>query len=318
MTVSNLRTWEHTLLSLAHEAGDALVPATARASCDAKTLERAYRQCEAVTATCSRSFCLATSLLPASKRRAVRALYAFCRTTDDLVDNRATNAVVALAAWRKKALAPHPGTGDPVLAAWTDARLRYRIPLSYVRQFMDGVARDLHQTRYATFDELAAYAYGVASTVGLMSMHIIGCTDSAAVLYAIKLGVALQLTNILRDVKEDWQRGRLYLPLEELAAYGLTEADIAAGQVDDRWRAFMRFQIARARRLYAEAAHGIALLKPDGRFAVTAAAELYCAILQDIETHDYDVFSRRAHVSAWQKLRRLPGIWWRSRTHTRK
>ena len=119
-------------------------------------------------------------------------------------------------------------------------------------------------------------------------------------------------------MREDWQRGRLYLPLEELAAYDLTEADIAAGQVDDRWRAFMRFQIARARRLYAEAQPGIALLEPDGRFAVAAAAELYRAILQDIETHAYDVFSRRAHVNTWGKLRRFPGIWWRSRNHTRE
>jgi phytoene synthase len=318
MTLSNLRTWEYTLLSLAHEANDVLPPAIARSACDSKTLECAYWHCEAVTAAYSRSFYLATSLLPASKRRAIRALYAVCRTTDDLVDDCPTDAAVSLAAWRKRVLAPHPGADDPILIAWTDTRLRYQIPQSYVRQFIDGVARDLHSARYATFDDLAAYAYGVASTVGLMSMHIIGCTDPAAVLYAIKLGVALQLTNILRDVGEDWQRGRLYLPLEELAAYGLTEADIAGGRIDDRWRALMRFQIARARRLYAEARPGIAFLKPDGRLAVTAAAELYRAILQDIEAHDYDVFSRRAQVNTWGKLRRFPGIWWRSRTHTRR
>lgn len=314
MTVSNLRTWEHALLSLAHEANNALYPAVARSTCDTQTLACAYRHCETVTAACSRSFYLATSLLPAPKRRAIRALYAVCRITDDLVDNGPTGVDISLAAWRKHVLAPHATPHDPVLVAWADARLRYQIPQSYVKQFIDGVARDLDTTRYLTFDDLAAYAYGVASTVGLMSMHIIGGTDSSAVLYAIKLGVALQLTNILRDVGEDWQRGRLYLPLEELAAYGLTETNIAAGQIDDRWRAFMRFQITRARQLYAEAQPGIALLKPDGRFAVTAAADLYRAILHDIEIHDYDVFSRRAHVSAWGKLRRLPGIWWRSHT----
>ena len=164
---------------------------------------------------------------------------------------------------------------------------------------------------------MAAYSYGVASTVGLMSMHIIGYSDSDAVLYAIKLGVALQLTNILRDVSEDWRRGRLYLPLEELAAHGLSEADVEAGQVDDRWRAFMRFQIARNRDLYAEALPGIAFLNREGRLAVAAAAELYRAILNDIEAHDYDVFSRRAYVNAWNKLRRAPGIWWRSRRNVR-
>lgn len=144
-------------------------------------------------------------------------------------------------------------------------------------------------------------------------MHIIGFSGAEAVPYAVKLGVALQITNILRDVGEDWRAGRVYLPLDELAAYGLTESDLAAGRVDGRWRAFMRFQIDRNRRLYAEAWPGIALLGKDGRLAVAAAGELYRAILDDIEAHDYDVFNRRAHVSAWGKLCRLPGIWWRNR-----
>ncbi len=146
-----------------------------------------------------------------------------------------------------------------------------------------------------------------------MSMHIIGFAGEQAIPYAIKLGVALQITNILRDIGEDWRTGRVYLPMDELTAYGLTEADLDKGQVDDRWRAFMHFQIERNRRLYAEARPGIALLNRDGRFAVAAASELYSAILNDIEAHDYDVFNRRAHVSAWGKVRKLPGIWWRNR-----
>ena len=125
--------------------------------------------------------------------------------------------------------------------------------------------------------------------------------------------MALQLTNILRDVGEDWRAGRLYLPQDELADYGLAEDDIENGVVDDRWRAFMRFQIDRTRTLYAEAVPGIALLDPDGRFAIGAAAGLYRGILDDIEAHDYDVFSRRAHVSTVGKLVKLPGIWWGSR-----
>jgi len=154
----------------------------------------------------------------------------------------------------------------------------------------------------------------VASTVGLMSMHILGFTGEEAIPYAVKLGVALQITNILRDVGEDWRAGRVYLPAEELAAYGLSEEDVAAGRVDDRWRKFMRFQIDRNRRLYAEAWPGVPMLSKDGRLAVTAAADFYRAILGDIEAHDYDVFHRRAHVSSWGKLRRLPGLWWRCRT----
>jgi 15-cis-phytoene synthase len=146
-----------------------------------------------------------------------------------------------------------------------------------------------------------------------MSMHIVGFESRDALPYAVKLGIALQLTNSLRDIGEDWQTGGLYLPLNELAEFGLCEADIAAARVDDRWRAFMRFQIDRVQRLYDEAAPGIALLNVDGRFAIAAAAELYRAILGDIEAHDYDVFHRRAHVGLWGKLSHLPGIWWNSR-----
>ena len=170
----------------------------------------------------------------------------------------------------------------------------------------------MRQDRYETFEDLATYSYGVASTVGLMSMHIIGFSGADALPFAIKLGLALQMTNILRDVGEDWRRGRLYLPLEELAHFGLTEADIAAGVVDDRWRAFMRFQLDRTRQLYEEAWPGIGKLHKDGRFAIAAAAGLYRAILPKIEANDYDVFNNRAFVSTWGKLRLLPGLWWRS------
>jgi phytoene synthase len=200
-----------------------------------------------------------------------------------------------------------------VAVAWNDACARYQIPVAYAQQLIHGVAQDLHQTRYATFSDLADYAYGVASTVGLMSMHIIGFRSQEAVRYAVKLGVALQLTNILRDVAEDWGRGRLYLPQDELAAFGLTEDDIEKGVVTDRWRTFMKFQIDRTRQLYDEAWPGIALLEPEGRFAIAAAADLYRLILEDIEKHDYDVFSRRAYVSQWGKLRRLPALWWQTR-----
>ncbi len=189
------------------------------------------------------------------------------------------------------------------------------MPSRYAEQLIDGVARDLAHSRYQTFDELASYCYGVASTVGLMSMHIIGFAGNEAIPYAIKLGVALQMTNILRDVGEDWRTGRVYLPQAELAEYGLSEADLAAGEVTDRWRAFMQFQIARNRRLYVESLPGVGLLHKEGRFAICAAAELYQGILDAIERADYDVFSHRAYVGKWGKLRMLPRIWWHSRTH---
>jgi phytoene synthase len=146
-----------------------------------------------------------------------------------------------------------------------------------------------------------------------MSMHITGFDGPAAIPYAVKLGVALQVTNILRDVAEDWRNGRLYLPKEELSGFGLSETDIAAGQVTPRWRDFMRFQVARNRQLYQEAWPGIGLLHSEGRLAIGAAADLYRAILNDIERRDYDVFSGRAYVGSWGKLRRIPSVWWRTR-----
>ncbi len=305
-------TWEPLLLSHALEAWQSITIAAPQSLADRVLLDRAYAHCARITAHHSRSFYRASSFLPREKRRAVRALYAFCRVTDDIVDCPECDARHDLNEWRHVALAAEPPIDDLIAIAWADVRQRYHIPQRLAEQLIDGVARDLDQTRYATFAELTEYAYGVASTVGLMSMRIIGYRSAAAIPYAIKLGVALQLTNILRDVGEDWRAGRVYLPAAELAAFGLSEADVARGQVDDRWRAFMRFQIERNRRLYAEAWPGIDLLNADGRFAIAAAGELYRRILDDIEGHDYDVFVRRAHVSAPRKMLGLFDLWWNS------
>ncbi|HVN55210.1 MAG TPA: squalene/phytoene synthase family protein [Anaerolineaceae bacterium] len=310
--------WELALLSLAcQNSPHPAHPLPGRIG-DPALVSRAYAACEALTARHSRTFSLATQFLPRFKRKAIRALYAFCRTSDDLVDcpeNGLNGLDEAWIAWRQRSLSLLPSGKDLIAVAWADARLRFRIPILFAEQLLDGIARDLCQKRYLTFEELAAYAYGVASTVGLMSMHIIGFSGPEAIPYAIKLGVALQITNILRDVGEDWRVGRVYLPQEELAAFGLNEGDLAAGRVDERWRAFMRFQIQRNRLLYAEAHPGIRMLDRDGRFAVAAAAGLYSGILDDIEAHDYDVFTRRAHLGPVEKLLRLPKILLGSTSH---
>jgi phytoene synthase len=309
-----LQHWENRLLHLAYEALDSTRPIiNLKLADDAR--QAAYAHCADLTAAHSKTFTMASGLLPEPKREAARALYAFCRITDDIIDNAPddTSRALALDDWQQIALTPFPPKDNPVAVAWADARVRYNIPDVYARQLIEGCARDLVQTRYATFADLAEYAYGVASTVGLMSMHIIGFSGEEAIPYAIKLGVALQLTNILRDVSEDWAQGRVYLPQDEMAYFGVHEADIAAGQVTPAWRDFMRYQIQRNRTLYEEAWPGIGLLNADGRLAIAAAADLYKAILDDIEVHDYDVFNRRAHLSKMGKLSRLPGIWWRSR-----
>ncbi|MBN1876635.1 MAG: squalene/phytoene synthase family protein [Anaerolineae bacterium] len=313
----SISTWEQQLLNRAYQ-GLHLPSEQACEPVDAAILARAYQHCTQVTRYHSHTFFLASALLPRPKRNAARALYAFCRISDDLVDDIHMDESTQLHAWHQHTLMDCPKNTAPflnsdlIVLAWADARATYNIPEIYAQQLLDGVARDLVQTRYTTFAELAEYCYGVASTVGLMAMHIIGFSGPEAIPYAVKLGVALQLTNILRDVGEDWARGRFYLPQDELARFELTEDDLAARRVDDRWRAFLHFQIDRVRRLYAESLPGVAFLHQDGRFAIAAAAELYQAILADIEAHQMDNFNRRAYVGDWSKLRRLPGIWWRA------
>jgi 15-cis-phytoene synthase len=307
---AQIEAWEHAVLTRAYEALKTPTTGVA-AKVEDRVFAEAYRYCAQLTRANSRTFALASRLLPGGKRRAVHALYAFCRATDDMIDlaPQFEDARRLLDDWQERVEQP-PTAYDPIPLAWADTKARYRIPHGYETQLIEGIARDLRQQRYASFAELADYCYGVASTVGLMVMHIVDFRSEDALPYAVKLGIALQLTNILRDVAVDWQAGRLYLPLDELASFGLSEADVARGVVDDRWRAFMQYQISRTRALYAEAEPGIVLLDAEGRFAIAAAAGLYRTILRDIEAHDYDVFHRRAHVGAWGKLRRIPGIWW--------
>jgi phytoene synthase len=302
--------WERHLLEL---AGDLPHPSTRPVfsywAGDAE-LQEAYAVCERITASHSKSFFLASALLPEEKRSAVRALYAFCRVVDDIVDESdVADKESRLAYWKRIVQSGVAPAGDLVAAAWVDTLARYHIPRIYALQLIEGVARDLAQARYQSFSDLATYCYGVASTVGLMSMYIIGFKSKEALPYALKLGVALQLTNILRDLGEDFRNGRIYLPEEELIAHGLWVDDLEQGIVTEDWRAFMRFQIERTRKLYAEAWGGIKFLDRTGQFAIAAASGLYEGILDDIEAHDYDVFTRRASLSGWEKLKRLPALW---------
>jgi 15-cis-phytoene synthase len=306
-SVENL--WERNLLRLAHEAHDQVVlPFRPALWAQEHVLKKSYQMCTRIASQHSRSFYLASALLPAEKRRAIRALYAFCRLADNIVDGNDDQRLERIGHYKSRTITHVPGENG-LLLAWADTRARYGIPTRYAEQLLEGVEKDLHGVHYETFEDLTVYCYGVASTVGLMSMHIIGYTSRSAIPYAVKLGVALQMTNILRDVGEDWRSGRLYLPRDELARFGVTEDDIAAGRVDERWRSFMRFQIKRNRLLYAEAIPGIRLLHPDGQPAVAAAAAFYEGILGDIEANDYDVFNRRAYLSTLEKLKKLPAIY---------
>lgn len=271
-------------------------------------LTDAFRLCEALTRHHSKSFYLATALLPGEKRQAMRALYAFCRTSDDIVDEPGHLIDYSLDGWAARAHAPPSESDHPVLLAWGATRQRYALSPAVIDDLLAGVRMDLTINRYATFDDLWLYCYRVASTVGLLAMQIIG-HGAGAEEYAIKLGVALQLTNILRDVGEDARRGRIYLPLEDLTYFSLTEREILDGCTDERYQRLIRYQIARAQCLYDQALPGIVRLHPDGRLAVAAAAEIYRAILPAIAANGYDNHATRAIVPGWKKLALLPRAW---------
>jgi 15-cis-phytoene synthase len=277
-------------------------------------LERAYAHCDQVTRHHSKSFYLATDFLPHPKRRAIRAFYAFCRVTDDIVDVPRTG-LSNLQEWRQAARQPTSVQSNPVLQAWTDTQRHYGVPQQYIEELMDGCELDLQVNRYETFQQLRRYCYLVASTVGLVSMHIIGAADggrefsSETTHSAVELGIALQLTNILRDVGEDLSRGRIYLPQEDLRAFGYSEKMLCDLCVNHQFRQLMQFEIERTDVLYEQHLPALSQLQPDGRMAVAVAAILYRGILGKIIENDFDVFNQRAHLSRFEKLRRLPRIY---------
>ncbi len=273
------------------------------------SIQDAYAFCERVIRQHSKSFFFSSQFLSPEKRRAVRALYAFCRTTDDTVDMVEGDPARALAAWVHQARATHPAEHNPVLLAWHDTRTRYGLSSALVDELLAGMAMDLTIHRYASFADLWLYCYRAASVVGLLVMGITGSSPGAEP-YAIKLGVALQLTNILRDVGEDAQRGRVYLPQEDLERFDLSADEILDGVYDSRFRAMMRFQVERAERLYDESWAGVALLPSDSRFGVAAAARVYRGILDKLVANDYDAYTRRAHLRLREKVARLPRLWW--------
>jgi phytoene synthase len=273
--------------------------------------EDALKETEKVIQQHSKTFYFATTFLPTPQRRAIRALYAFCRASDDLVDCENTQ-VEDFERWQSEVALPAHQQINPLIASWAHVREQYAIDRRYEQDLLEGMRTDLQFKPYANWDELEAYCYRVASTVGLLSMPVIGLTPGVslemAAPAAIKLGIALQLTNILRDVGEDSRRGRIYLPIEDLARFNLTLRDIQNQVFDQRFVNLMRFEIERARSLYREALPGIALLNPKARLAVAAAALLYRRILVEIELIGYQVYTRRAFTSRLRKLAMLPGI----------
>jgi phytoene synthase len=301
-------------------------------------LAEGYARAKALTRRHSKSFYFSSVALFGERRRAAFALYAFCRRLDDLVDGDNEGDGVAqapaasgaaLAARLTKARAavgvlyarPEGGEGAPTalgaqgpwhpaeFAAFRDTVERYRIPQQPFQALIDGMEMDLTQHRYPTFEALRLYCHRVAGVVGLMMTPVLGLRDERCLVHADELGVAMQLTNILRDVKEDLARGRVYLPADELAQFGIDEAQLQAGRVDERWVSFMKFQVARARELYARAALGVPDLVGFGsQRVVRLMGTVYGGILEAIEAQGYDVFTRRARVPFGRKLVLAAGV----------
>lgn len=288
-------------------------------------MRSAYFDCRRITRYHARTFYLAARFLPYEKQRAIFAIYAICRYLDDMVDEAEdllSNSRIdregirdRLEGFRDSLLQHYSGgvTRDPVLTAFCDVLRRYRIPVKLPLELMQGVASDLEKNRYASFDELYAYSYKVASTVGLMTSEVFGYRDERALGHAIDLGIAMQLTNILRDIGEDLRMDRIYLPADELALFNVSEAQLFDAQIDGNFIKLMRFQIARARRYFESADRGIPMLSRDSRLPVLLARENYSSILDKIEKNDYRVFNRRAFLNTVEKLAILPRLYLKSK-----
>lgn len=297
--------------------------------------EKAYDYCQKVTRRHAKSFYFAAKFLPKKKQKPIYALYALCRHVDDEVDKAeitgAEKIIEAVERWKvqldrvylgaenqnhkpeKKASFSANESSKLVFVAWQDLLKKYKIPQNLPLELMEGVLMDTHIHRYETFEELYLYCYRVASTVGLMSSEIFGYENEKTLEYAEALGVAMQLTNILRDVKEDAAMNRIYLPQKDLRKFNVAEEQIFRNEPDENFVELIKFQIARARSFYQKAEKGIPLLEKNTRFTVLLALRLYEKILDEIEKQNYDVFLKRAYTGFGQKVFSIPGVWANSR-----
>ena len=285
----------------------------------------AYNYCRQVTQQASKTFYWGSVFLPPPKRRAIWAVYALCRVVDDIVDEAVNqealrvghlvgskNPEKELDYWRQslERIYQHGGTNDgPIQCAWSDMLQHYAVPFQPVLELLDGVQMDLMVKRYQTFDELYVYCYRVAGTVGLLTSPIFGYSDDTALQHAVDLGVALQLTNILRDIGEDAHRDRIYLPQDEMMRFGYSEGELMSGVINEAFCELVRFQIVRADEYYRRSQPGIALLSTDCRLAVKLSGTLYHHILDRIRLNNYNVFTKRASVPLQTKLTAASQHW---------
>jgi phytoene synthase len=266
------------------------------------TVDESYQYCVKVARSRAKNFYYSFVLLSAPQRKAMCAIYAFMRYCDDLSDEPgATHA--PMDRWRAELEEALEGrfSDHPVWPAFHHTVRRFGIPLEYFREMIDGVSSDLEPRHYETFDELYRYCYQVASVVGLTIIHIFGFDTRSALPLAEKCGVAFQLTNILRDVREDAERGRIYFPAEDLRRFGVSEEDLRSGKRTPEFVKLMRFEAGRARAYYNESAPLLDLIHPRSRSSLWALISIYSRLLERIEAANYDVFTRRVRLTLFEK-----------------
>ncbi len=266
------------------------------------SVEESYRYCLKVARTRAKNFYYSFVLLSRQQRKAMCAIYAFMRYCDDLSDEPGASRA-AIDKWRAELEEALQGrfSDHPVWPGFYHTVRRFRIPHDYFRQMIEGVTSDLEPRRIESFDELYQYCYHVASVVGLTIIHIFGFDTRSALPLAEKCGVAFQLTNILRDIREDAEKGRIYIPAEDMRRFGVTEEELRAGHRDEKFLRLMRFEAARARQYYNESAPLLDLIHPRSKSSLQALISIYSRLLERIEGTNYDVFSRRVRLSLFEK-----------------
>lgn len=284
-------------------------------------LKLAYKHCRSVTRVHAKTFYFATRFLPYHKQRGIFALYALCRYLDDLVDEAEDlllqekltlqDIEQRIEEWRRNINSVFDGQhiDHPVLLAIRDTLKHFSIDAKYPLELLEGVSTDLVKDRYNNFEELYKYSYQVAAVVGLMTTDVFGFSGEKAKLHAEHLGIAMQLTNILRDIGEDLDRNRIYLPQDDLKTYGVSEEALFSREITPEFKSLMAFQIERARYYYKSAAMGIPMLTKDSRLPVALALQNYSKILDEIESLDYAVLTKRAYLNFGQKIINFPKAW---------
>lgn len=273
-------------------------------------LRKSYAECKKLNAQHGKTYYLATLLLPPEKRPFVHALYGFARYADEIVDDLASTLTedeksLALHNWGQGVLSDikEGKSHDHIGAALVDTVNRFAIPINYFEAFLKSMTMDLTVTEYHTYEDLMEYVYGSAAVIGLQMVPILGALSPDAYIAAEKLGIAFQLANFIRDVGEDLDRGRVYLPITELQAHGVTREMLEERVLTPQIKSALKFQIARVRDLQEQATPGIKLLSPESRACIEAASELYCGIVDEVEKIDYQIFRKRAKTSTWRRLK---------------